>query len=120
MIDASCISGLSNVYYGKLFLIIELRPSCSAGGVERLCEPYMVHRLTALRKKPTVLFSCQSQAACLTRFSIISDVMNLRRHLFSSDLDVMYRVVRKKAREFYWYVFGYHRPWKTLSFSDKL
>jgi hypothetical protein len=97
-------SRLRNVSYGKPFFITELRPFCHADGVERLCEPYMFHRLSAVRKKTTVLFSCHNQTACLTRFNIISDIMNLRRYLFSSDLDVIPTVVRKKAREFYWYV----------------
>jgi hypothetical protein len=105
MIDASFISGLSNVSYDNLFFITDLRPSCHADGVERNYELYMVHRLTAVRKKPKVLFSCHIQTASLTRFSIISDVMNPRRHLFFSDLDVMSKVVRKKARDFYCYVF---------------
>ena len=64
----------------------------------------MVHGPTTVRKKSTVLLSCHIQAACLTRLSIISDIIVLRRHLFSSDLDVMSKVVRKKEREFYWYV----------------
>jgi len=105
MIDASCISGLSNVCYDNLFFITELRPSCHADDVERQYELYVAHRLTALRKKPKVLFSCHIQAACLTRFSIISDVMNPRRHLFFSDLEVTSKVVRKKTRDFYCYVF---------------
>jgi hypothetical protein len=104
MIDASCISGLSNFSYGKLFFITEPGSSCHADYVERMCEPYMVHRPTAVRKKPTVLLTCHIQAACLTRLSIISDIIDLRKHLFSSDLDVVSKVVRKKAREFYWYV----------------
>ena len=111
--DASCISGLRNVSYGKFFFITKLRPSCHADVVERLCEPHMVHCLTDVRKKPTVLFSCHIQAACLTRFSIFSDIMNFRRHLFSSNLDIMSKVVRKEAREFYWYVFR-----KSLSLEN--
>jgi len=60
----------------------------------------MVHRPTAVRKKPTVLLSCHIQTACLTRFSITSDIIDLQRHLFASDLDVVSNVVRRKAREF--------------------
>jgi hypothetical protein len=90
MIDASFISGLRNVSYDNLLFITELRPSCHAVGVERKYQLYVVHRLTVVRKKPRVLFSCHIQAACLTRFCIISDVMNPRRHLFFSDLDIMF------------------------------